>query len=256
MKNRYDCILFCAGLLVATITLGAGVIATRDNLVAGPGIMIAALGLIGLLTRGIVACEFRPKKRSSRLSTAKGSVGGLTPTILLAPLVFIKGEVENEIKRAMPEQKKHVFLSYCRDNQAQVKRLRDDLIAAGHSVWWDQDIQPGQDWKFEVREAIQNAYAVVLCLSKESEARATSGIYSEAMDAINLYREYPPGSIFLIPVRLSPCAIPPVEIDGTRTLDRLHCQDLFPSADYAAGIQKLLGAIQNTPHRPQSACRK
>jgi hypothetical protein len=189
------------------------------------------------------------------LSTVKGDAGDLvTPTVLTAPPIsdiMRTVEVANKMERAMTEGKRHVFLSYCRDNQADVKRLRDDLIAAGESVWWDQDIHPGQDWKFEIRKAMQNAYAVVLCVSKESAARVTSGIYPEAMDAINLYREYSPGSIFLIPVRLSPCAIPHVEIDGTRTLDRLQYQDLFPSASYAAGIQKLVGAIQNTPHHPQ-----
>jgi hypothetical protein len=178
----------------------------------------------------------------------------VAPTMLTAaPVSDIMKTVEvlNQMEREMTEEKKHVFLSYCRDNQVEVKRLRDDLIAAGESVWWDQDIHPGQDWRFEIRKAMQNAYAVVLCLSKESEARVTSGIYPEAMDAINLYREYSPGSIFLIPVRLSACSIPRVEIDGARTLDRLQYQDLFPFANYAAGVQKLLKAIQNTPHYPQ-----
>lgn len=156
----------------------------------------------------------------------------------------------------MIEEKKHVFLSYCRDNEPEVKQLRDDLIAAGEFVWWDQDIHPGQDWKFEIRQAMRTAYAVVLCLSEESEARVASGIYPEAMDAINLYRELTPGSIFLIPVRLSPCKIPPVEIDGTRTLDRLQYQDLFPSEKYAASLQKLLGAIQSTPCYPPRAARQ
>lgn len=150
----------------------------------------------------------------------------------------------------MADAKKHVFLSYCRDNQAEVQRLRDDLITAGETVWWDQDIHPGQDWKFEIRQAMQSAYAVVLCLSKETAAHANSGIYPEAANAINFYREYPPGSIFLIPVRLSPCNIPSVEIDATKTLDRLQCQDLFPSENYAAGFNRLLAAIQKTPHHP------
>src|SRR5437764_11077756 len=100
---------------------------------------------------------------------------------------------------------KHVFLSYCRDNKTEVARLRDDLIKAGETVWWDQDIQPGQDWKLEVREAMKAACAVVLCLSAESQAREASGIYTEALDAITIYRDCAPGSIFLIPVRLSEC---------------------------------------------------
>jgi tetratricopeptide (TPR) repeat protein len=123
-------------------------------------------------------------------------------------------------------------------------------MAAGEDVWWDQNIKPGQDWKFEIRQAMKIAYAVLLCLSRESGARETSGIYPEAMDAINLYREYAPGTIFLIPVRFSDCEIPSIEIDGTRTLDRLQYQDLFPSSKYAAGVRNLLEAIRETPHHP------
>ena len=150
--------------------------------------------------------------------------------------------------RLMPKQ--HLFLSYCRDNAAEVRHLHDQLIAAGEQVWWDQDILPGQDWKLEIRKAMQNAYAVVLCLSAETEARTTSGIYPETLDAINMLREYPPGDIFLIPVRLSSCAIPMFEIDSTRTLDRLQCVDLFPSPNWGPGMQQLLRALQAVPHHP------
>ena len=146
--------------------------------------------------------------------------------------------------------KKHIFLSYCRDNATEVARLRNDLIAAGESVWWDQDIKGGQDWKFEIRNAMKNAYAVVLCLSAESEKRSASGIYPEALDAVSAYREYAPGSIFLIPVRLSDCEIPPIELDGTRTLDRLQLIDLFPAGKYAVGLQKLVQAIGDAPNHP------
>ena len=147
--------------------------------------------------------------------------------------------------------KRHVFLSYCRENQEAVRQLRDDLLGAGEAVWWDQDIHPGQDWKFEIRKAMKSAYAVVLCLSRESQARTTSGLYAEAADAVSLYREYAPGIIFLIPVRLSDCEIPAVEIDSTRTLDRLQYQDLFPPSQYFAGVQRLLRAIRSAPHHPQ-----
>jgi len=150
-------------------------------------------------------------------------------------------------------QKKHVFLSYCRDNLEEVRRLREELVAAGETVWWDQEIVGGQDWKFEIRKAMKSAYAVLLCLSRESAARTTSGIYPEALDAINFYREYAPGGVFLIPVRLSECDIPPLELDGTRTLDRLQYVDLFPAGKYAAGVKNLLAAIRKTPHHPSQA---
>jgi len=161
-----------------------------------------------------------------------------------------KGE-DDPTGRAEVGAKRHVFVSYCRENKNEVAQLRDELMAGGEAVWWDQDIKAGQDWKLEIRKAMKGAYAVVLCLSQESEARTTSGIYPEALDAIAAYREYAPGSIFLIPVRLSKCEIPPIEIDGTRMLDRLQFVDLFPAHKRANGLKSLLDAIRSTPHRPR-----
>lgn len=146
--------------------------------------------------------------------------------------------------------KKHVFLSYCHDNTAEVGQLRDDLIAAGEPVWWDQDILPGEDWKLCIGQAMDNSYAVVWCLSKETEARVKSGIYPEALDAIGTLREYAPGSIFLIPVRFSKCEIPPIEIDATRDVKRLQYVDLFPPAKRSAGLQRLIQALRKAPEHP------
>lgn len=61
--------------------------------------------------------------------------------------------------------RKHLFLSYCHDNKEEVAKLRDELIEAEEHVWWDQDILPGQDWKGAIREAMEQSYAFVLCLS-------------------------------------------------------------------------------------------
>ena len=146
--------------------------------------------------------------------------------------------------------KKHVFLSYCHDNTDQAEQLHDELIAAGEAVWWDQDILPGQDWKLEIDQATKDAYAVLLCLSAETESRTTSGIYPEAANAIGALREYAPGNLFLIPVRFSDCEIPMIEIDATRRLDRLQFVDLFPPAKRTTNFNKLIAALQSAPHHP------
>ncbi len=107
-----------------------------------------------------------------------------------------------------------------------------------------------KDWKLEIHVAMTKAYAVVLCLSEESAARATAGIYPEAADAIGAYREFAPGGVFLIPVRLSECEIPAIEIDGTRRFDRIQCVDLFPASQRKAGLAKLIAAIRAAPNHP------
>lgn len=143
--------------------------------------------------------------------------------------------------------KKHVFLSYCHDNVVAVGRLRDALITEGEVVWWDEDILPGRNWKQEIRRAMKKSYAVVLCLSKELVDRVESGVYPEILDAVAAFRQQAPGSIFLIPVRLSNCRIPDIEIDDTRTIEDLEYVDLFPASKRKDGLKRLLQALRATP---------
>jgi hypothetical protein len=207
--------------------------------------------------------------RFTKTELAKNLIGYLARRNRLHELIVIcqkerpnvvwleeKAKIQPAISIFEPKQliinmsNKHVFISYCHDNQDEVEELRNDLIKAGENVWWDQDILPGQDWKFEIQQAIKNSYAFILCLSKESEARSKTGIYPEALEAIARFREYKPGSIFLIPVRLSDCNIPPLEIDSTRTLDRIQYIDLFPTSRRDTGVKKLIRAIQSVSNHP------
>jgi RNA polymerase sigma factor, sigma-70 family len=146
-----------------------------------------------------------------------------------------------------------VFLSYSRTDVNEVSNLRKDIIKAGIEVWWDQNILGGQDWKHEIREAMRRCDAVVLCLSDKAVSRTTSGLYPEALDAINAFRTYRPGEVYLIPVRFSDCTIPPFEIDGTRTLNCLQYIDLFPQKKKKEGMQPLIASIKSTL-RDRGAC--
>ena len=150
----------------------------------------------------------------------------------------------------MPKEYRHVFLSYSHENQEEVRQLREDLLNAGENVWWDQDIRGGQDWQQEIRKAMRDSYAVIVCFSKETEARTESGIYPELLEAIGTYRNYAAGEVFLIPVRLSECEIPLVEIDATRTLDRLQRIDLFPPERRDKGLNSLLDSIRASSRHP------
>ncbi len=147
-----------------------------------------------------------------------------------------------------------VFLSYCREDIVEVSRLREDLIAHGIDAWWDKNLLPGQDWKHEIREAMKRSSAVILCLSAKGLARSRSYIYPEVLEAIAAYRQRRLGEIFIIPVRLSRCEIPSIEIDDTRTLDRLQVVDLFPANRWDRGIRKIVKSIgQISPGLPSSA---
>lgn len=152
--------------------------------------------------------------------------------------------IEAQKKLKILSARRHVFISYCRENAAEVARLRDDLIAAGAVVWWDRQIDGGQDWKLEILKAMKSASAFVLCLSQELLERTASGVFPEILYAIDAYRNCAPGSVFLIPVRLSECETPLLEIDGNRLLDRIQHIDLFPPGRRKEGVDRLLEAIR------------
>ena len=149
--------------------------------------------------------------------------------------------------------KKHVFLSYHRENAEEVSKLRDALIAAGETVWWDRDILPGEDRS--AGDAPGNAGqlrgpAVPVPRRCGGPSRPSN---REILDAIDIYRECKTGEIFLIPVRLNECEIPPIEIDATRTLERLQHVDLFPPASFNSGVTRLVQALRTAAGRAASA---
>ncbi len=155
----------------------------------------------------------------------------------------------DKVKEREAMSDKHVFVSYCHENKDEVARLVEELEDAGEPVWWDEDILGGRDWKEAIRKAMKNAYAVVLCLSSELEERYRSGVYPEVRDAIATFRQYGPGHAFIYTVKLGECEIPAIEIDDTRTLDRLQCVDLYPEGKRAAGVEKLLASLAEAPGR-------
>jgi len=154
---------------------------------------------------------------------------------------------KSAVKETKRTVNKHIFLAYCHSNARDVAKLRDELVAAGENVWWDKDILPGNDWKQEIRRAMKTSYAVVLCVSKELATRSKSGIYPEILEAVAAFRQHAPGSIFLIPVRLSKCEIPDIEIDATRTLDQIQFVDLFPASKREYGLKRLLQSLKAAP---------
>lgn len=148
------------------------------------------------------------------------------------------------------QTRNHVFISYCHENKEQVYRIRDCLTKSGENVWWDEDILSGQDLKQAIRKAMDESYAVLLCISAELIARERSGVFPEISDAIEIYRELQPGEIFIIPVRLSDCRIPLIDIDATRNLRRLKYVDLFPSEKWCGGLSELLSALRAARTHP------
>jgi len=62
-----------------------------------------------------------------------------------------------------------IFLSYSRDDILLMQRLRDDLRAAGFTVWTDEAIQPGSpSWKLEIEGAIRQSDCLLVIFSPDA----------------------------------------------------------------------------------------
>lgn len=237
-----------ASIAIDDLLVINGLKAAYSDLWHRSAILFEGRGDIALLEREAIKKRIRCLAQEANLREEERH--GLGSTQYPIPSVTRKDPTEAGREPAIGMSKTHVFLSYCRENAKEVAQLRDELLKMGEVVWWDQDILAGGDWKMDVRQSMKDSYAVVLCLSRETQERLISGIFPEVRDAISIYREYAPGSIFLIPVRLSNCDVPPIDIDDTRTLEGLQYVDLFPPAKREAGLQQLLRALRSAPSHP------
>jgi signal transduction histidine kinase len=120
-----------------------------------------------------------------------------------------------------------VFLSHAREDKPLVRKLYKRLLADGFDPWLDEDrLLPGQDWNFEIEQALRKCDSILLCFSTQSTAKE-GYIQREYKKAMDYQLEKPEGSIFVIPVRFDNCEIP-------FFLRDLQC------VDYPSGYEKLV----------------
>jgi hypothetical protein len=108
-------------------------------------------------------------------------------------------------------------------------RLKKDHM----QPWLDREnLLPGQNWAYEIRNAILRSDVVIVCLSQEFDNQ--NGFrHQELKIALKKAQMLPLEDIFIIPVRFEKCSLPD-------SLAHLHRVDLFE----AKGYQKLLQALR------------
>ncbi|NLS04989.1 toll/interleukin-1 receptor domain-containing protein [Rhizobium sp. P32RR-XVIII] len=112
-----------------------------------------------------------------QISEAVGDTAVKLPTGLFHPVEwpeFINPEEEVEKDKfkevAALSSDKFVFLSYSNLDRDVAKKLGETLRSAGISVWWDQDIQPGEEWRDAIAEKLGTADAVLAVWTEKSVA--------------------------------------------------------------------------------------
>lgn len=112
------------------------------------------------------------------------------------------------LSQTSTEPKLRIFLCHSSDDKPAVRNLYRALRSDGFFPWLDEEtLLPGQDWHYEIRMAVRNSDAVIVCLSKTSISKS-GFIQKEIKYALDIAEEQPPGTIFVIPLKLEECEIP------------------------------------------------
>lgn len=149
----------------------------------------------------------------------------------------------------MQESRRHVFISYVRENAKDVDLLAEAIRRSGVQVWLDREtLQPGIRWRNAIRRAIEQGAFFLACFSAEYVEKGKSYMNEELTLAIDELRTYPTDKVWFIPVRLSPCEIPDRVIGAGETLRNLQYVDLF--ADWDRGVADILRAVGEVKQHP------
>jgi hypothetical protein len=127
------------------------------------------------------------------------------------------------------------FISYAREDRDIAVLLHAELTAVGAEPWLDAvNLMAGEDWELAIERALGDATHVIALISERS-VNKRGYVQKELRKALALLEEWPPGTIFVIPVRLDDSnPLHPM-------LQRLHWVDLFD--DYGAGLRRLIAAM-------------
>ena len=137
----------------------------------------------------------------------------------------------------------HVFISYVRENKAEVDRIHQELESHGIKIWRDlQNINPGERWKRQIRKAIREGTFFIACFSKEYHERNESYMNEELTIAIERLRQLHIDRVWFIPIKLNDCGLPDIALGPGETLEDLNYVDLYE--DWDNGIQRIVNLIQ------------
>jgi uncharacterized protein YjbI with pentapeptide repeats len=148
--------------------------------------------------------------------------------IILSPKVVLAKMTDDLIQ---------VFISYAREDVAAAKEIYEFLNEEDNiRPWLDlETLSPGADWQRSIMHAIKESRFILVLLSNNS-INKRGYIQKEISEAIDQYSYFPPGKLFLIPVRLEDCE-PAHDI-----LHKLNWVDLFNG--WKEGMDKIVSTIK------------
>ena len=135
---------------------------------------------------------------------------------------------QSEIDESSPT----IFMSYAKEDANAVEQIYERLETKGLKPWMDlKKIEGGQEWARVINSALRHSDFVVVFLSSRT-VNKRGFIQREIRSALDLFKELPPGSVFVIPARLENCQVPD-------ELQKYHYVNLFEED----GFERLVRAI-------------
>lgn len=125
----------------------------------------------------------------------------------------------------MTERKLRVFISHGDYDKPIVHRFYERLLQENWIDPWldEENLLPGQDRASELEKILKSTNVAVICLSKQS-LEQEGNFQREIRSIVDLAKEKPEGSIFIIPIRLDNCDVP-------QPLHLTQYVDFFASAE-------------------------
>lgn len=160
---------------------------------------------------------------------------------------YARIEAEPEIKNASTLSHdslyNHAFLSYVKEDSKIVLTLYQELVKRGHRVWLDRyALQPGVDWRIAIEHAIRNGMYFIACFSSNYWNKSKSYMNEELHIAVEQLRRMPDDQIWFIPIKLSECSLPVLEIRSGKTIDSKQWVELYQ--DWQNGIERISNALK------------
>ena len=122
-----------------------------------------------------------------------------------------------------------VFIAYVQEDAPIAARLYTALAKAGFNPWMDRrKLLPGQNWPRAIEAVIETSDFFIACYSTHS-VRKRGGFQAEIRYALDCARRAPLDDVYIIPVRLDDCRVPPV------VRRELQYIDLFPHWNRGVG---------------------
>ena len=126
-----------------------------------------------------------------------------------------------------------VFVSYAREDQTQAREIYLHLVNAGFSAWIDEtELVGGENWEVKIRDTISSSRVFLACLSSRAVSKR-GYVQAELKQALKVLELVPEEFVFIIPVRLDRCIVPP-------SLRKFHTVDFFERT----GKTQLLKAVK------------